>query len=174
MKPPVQAASPAPTPLPTWRPWWWPSARPPGRSHCSALPFPPSHPEARGQHSSPSPESFLFPRQVHPGQPRPGVRGPHSSGFTPPDACVGGEVGQGGWAGREEEREGKFRGGLWDLPLCPQLWDQGHEAGRTPGAIQAPSRVGRGRREPLGLSGFGRKTRPPCRHSRNCKRPTGT
>lgn len=59
-----------------------------GRQCWPALPFPPSHPKATGQATPPLSLS-CFPGQVHPGHSLPGVRVPHSSGFTPPQGGLG-------------------------------------------------------------------------------------
>ena len=69
-----------------------------GRQRWPALPFPPSHPKAKGQATPPLSLS-CFPGQVHPGHSLPGVRVPHSSGFAPHregwDSCMGGRGGAG-------------------------------------------------------------------------------
>lgn len=134
------------------------------------------HPTPRPGGTPPPPLSpSCFPGRSIQDTPLPGVRVPHSSGFTPPWGGLripAWGVRWGKEAGREVGRE-KFSRGRLGL-LCPLLWDQGHGAGRATGAARAPSRVGRSGRKPLSLSGFGRETRPSCRHSRNCKKPTRT
>ena len=120
-----------------------------GRQCWPALPFPPSHPKAKGQ-ATPPPSLSCFPGQVHPGHSLPGVRVPHSRGFTPHregwDSCMGGR----GGAGLPAERTAP-------VTLRPRSG-----AGKGNRSTTAPSRVGK--KEPLSLAGLGRG-----RSSRNCK-----
>lgn len=83
-----------------------------GRQCWPALPFPPSHPKAKGQATPPLSLS-CFPGQVHPGHSLPGVRVPHSSGFTPPTGRAGIPAWGVGW--------GRAAGGARTAqrPLCP-------------------------------------------------------
>lgn len=120
------------------------------------------HPTRRPGGTPPPPLSpSCFPGRSIQDTQLPGVRVPHSSGFTPPWGRLripawgvrwGKEAGKEvGWGG------GEFSRGRLGL-LCPLLWDQGHGVGRSARATRAPSRVGRSRRKPLHLPGFGRKT----------------
>lgn len=143
-----------PRALPACSPMVWKSAGPTWGCH-TAQHFLSRHPTLRPWGHS-SPLHWVLPvsqaRSIQDTQ-LPGVRTPHSSGFTHP----GGGLWIPSWGvrwstepGREVGR-GKFSTGRFG-PLCPLLWDQGHGTGRTTGAPRAPpSRAGK--RKPLTLFG---------------------
>lgn len=132
-----------------------------GVSHCPALPFPPSHPEAMGALFPPPLGPSYFPGQVDPGHST--ARGQnatfqwlHTPWGRAPDSFMGGEVEHGarkrGGEGKVQHRS--FRPTM-PTPRGPRPRDREDNRGpKTP-----PFRAGK--RKPLTLFGFERKKQQP-------------